>query len=151
MEYAAKVFSLYYRLRKMDESKSSEMNFNQQLNILQSSNFYQSLTSTQKLLLNQELNLRNDSSNQHDPVLNSLLSNLKIIPSGSSVASNPNVSAAMSILTNITKMNNAMLGPSQPVNPSIMGQNPNLMNQMAQSLAQPGLLGKATWILLIII
>ncbi|CAH1991242.1 unnamed protein product [Acanthoscelides obtectus] len=125
------------RLRKTEETKISTsmdtgtgtMNFNQQLTILQNSAFYQSLTSNQKLLLNQELNQRNDSSNSHDPVLNTLLSNLNIIP-GSNMQSNPNLGAALSILANVAKLN-----PMQAV--------PNMLNQMSQAMGQPGLLGAA--------
>ncbi|VEN42163.1 unnamed protein product [Callosobruchus maculatus] len=125
------------RLRKTEESKmatatdpiAGTMNFNQQLTILQNSAFYQSLTSNQKLLLNQELNQRNDSSNSHDPVLNTLLLNLNIIP-GSNIQSNPNLGAALSILANVAKLN-----PMQAV--------PTMLNQMSQAMGQPGLLGAA--------
>lgn len=137
------------RLRKMEDSNKNElpagvMTFNQQLSMLQSSAFYQSLTSNQKLLLNQELGQRNDANNAHDPVLNSLLSNLNIIP-GTTLQSNPNLGAALSILANVSKLNPILPQAQQsnlPVNP-ILGQNPNIMNQMAQSVSQPGLLGAA--------
>lgn len=114
------------------------MNFSQQLTTLQSSAFYQSLTSNQKVLLNQEINRRNDS-NSHDPVLNTLLSNLNIIPN-TTPSSNVNMSVARSILSNLSKLNPMMgpqgLQPSLPVNSSLLGQ-------MAQSINQPGLLGAA--------
>ncbi|KAJ8963552.1 hypothetical protein NQ314_005557 [Rhamnusium bicolor] len=131
----------------MEESKielpGGPMSFNQQLNMLQSSAFYQSLTSNQKVLLNQELSQRSDASNSHDPVLNSLLSNLNIIP-GTNLQSNPTLGSALSILANVSKLNLPQTQQSNiPVNPAILGQNPNLMNQMAQSIAQPGLLGAA--------
>nr|CAI5862596.1 unnamed protein product [Callosobruchus analis] len=124
------------RLRKTEESKvaiptdaiAGTMNFNQQLTILQNSAFYQSLTSNQKVLLNQELNQRNDSSNSHDPVLNTLLLNLNIIP-GSNIQTNPNLGAALSILANVAKLN-----PMQAV--------PSMLNQMTQAMGQ-GLLGAA--------
>ncbi|XP_018571214.1 protein suppressor of sable isoform X2 [Anoplophora glabripennis] len=137
------------RLRKMEDSNKNEpqpgaMTFNQQLSMLQSSAFYQSLTSNQKLLLNQELSQRSDPNNSHDPVLNSLLSNLNIIP-GTSLQPNSNLGAALSILANVSKLN-PILPPGQqanlPVNP-MLSQNPNIMNQMAQSVSQPGLLGAA--------
>lgn len=114
------------------------MSFAQQLTVLQSSAFYQSLTSNQKLLLNQELSQRNDS-NSHDPVLNTLLSNLNIIQT-STPSSNINLGAAQSILSSISKLK-PMIGPqgSQPTLPV----NPAILGQMAQSINQPGLLGAA--------
>lgn len=65
------------------------MNYNQQLSMLQSSQFYQSLTSNQKLMLNQEL-ARNDQSGGgglNDPVLNTILSSLNIVPQVNSTSS----------------------------------------------------------------
>lgn len=122
------------RLRKMEEAKPLEgpggsMNFNQQLTVLQSSAFYQTLTSNQKLLLNQELSqLRNDANNSHDPILNSLLSSLNIIPN-QNMAPNPSLGTALSILANVSKLN-PMINPPQ----AVLGQNVN---------PQPGLLGAA--------
>lgn len=131
-----------YRLKKIEETKpdvsGAPMNYAQQLTILQSSAFYQSLTSNQKLLLNQELSQRNDS-NSYDPVLNTLLSNLNIIPS-TTPSSTINMGAAQSILSNISKLN-PMLGPQ--VQPPNLPVNPALLGQMTQSINQPGLLGAA--------
>ncbi|XP_030754441.1 protein suppressor of sable isoform X2 [Sitophilus oryzae] len=129
------------RLRKMEE-KSQEMQLNpqmsytQQLNMLQSSQFYQSLTSNQKLMLNQELSSRFDQaggSGIHDPVLNSLLSNLNILPqqqitttaSSQLAPSATNLGAALSILASVSKMN------------------PMLSSQAAPLIGQQGLLGAA--------
>ncbi|XP_050501117.1 protein suppressor of sable isoform X3 [Diabrotica virgifera virgifera] len=124
------------RLRKTEESRSesvvaTSMNFNQQITMIRSSPFYQSLTSQQKLLLNQELSLRNDSSNMHDPVLNSLLSNLDAIP-GSNTHPTHSLSAALSILNNASSKMNPM-----------MNQNPAMMPPMGPNMNQPGLLGAA--------
>lgn len=126
----------------MEENKpeplGSPMNYSQQLTMLQSSAFYQSLTSNQKLLLNQELSQRNES-NAYDPVLNTLLSNLNIIPS-TTPSSNMNMGVVQSILSNISKLN-PMMGP-QGQQPN-MSVNPAILGQMAQSINQPGLLGAA--------
>lgn len=142
------------RLRKVEETKSADlgnMNYNQQLTMLQSSAFYQSLTSNQKLLLNQELAARTDqTSGSHDPLLNTLLSNLNLIPGTTNIQGNPNLGAALNILASVSKLNPIIAQPppqatllTSQVNPAILGQNPNLMNQMAQSIVQPGLLGAA--------
>lgn len=129
-------------MKKNEENKpemsGGPMNFAQQLTMLQSSAFYQSLTSNQKVLLNQELGQRNES-NSYDPVLNTLLSNLNIIPN-TTPSSNVNMGAAQSILSNISKLNPMMGPPGQPPNLPV---NPALLGQMAQSMNQPGLLGAA--------
>ncbi|CAH1111810.1 unnamed protein product [Psylliodes chrysocephalus] len=124
------------RLRKMEEQKpdpiSAAMSYNQQVTMLRSSAFYQSLTSQQKVLLNHELSVRNDANtNNHDPVLNSLLSNLDIIP-GANLQANHSLNAALSILTNASPVMN------------MVGQNP-AMGPMggAMNMTQPGLLGAA--------
>lgn len=138
------------RLRKTEEPKTdpNNMTYNQQLSMLQGSAFYQSLTSNQKLLLNQELASRTDQSAMNDPLLNSLLTNLNLLPSAS-MPSNANLGTALNIIANVRKLNPMLAGQpapnliNPPVNPTILGQNPNLMNQMAQSMVQPGLLGAA--------
>ncbi|CAH0549008.1 unnamed protein product [Brassicogethes aeneus] len=114
-------------LRKQEENKAvvnndQQMNFNQQLNMLQNSNFYQSLTSNQKLLLNQELASRNDQ-NMHDPVLNSMLGNLNIIPNAN-LQANPSVRVALGILASISKIANPMMGPQ----PGLLGAAPGVPN-----------------------
>ncbi|XP_008196132.1 protein suppressor of sable isoform X2 [Tribolium castaneum] len=116
------------RLKKIEEKQqdSSTLTYNQQLNILQSSAFFQSLTSNQKLLLNQEL-ARSDQNGFHDPVLNSMLSTLNLIPTSN--MNSPNMGAALNILANVNKLN--------PPPPMVMRQNPNMM------AVQPGLLGAA--------
>ncbi|XP_023012917.2 suppressor of sable isoform X2 [Leptinotarsa decemlineata] len=123
------------RLRKVEETKvepaQGPLSYTQQMNMLRSSVFYQSLTSNQKVLLNQELSYRTDANNTHDPVLNSLLANLDIIP-GPNMPSHPSLSAALSILSN----------NSPKINP-LVGQNQPLVGQMVQSITQPGLLGAA--------
>ncbi|KAG5885421.1 hypothetical protein JTB14_036070 [Gonioctena quinquepunctata] len=124
------------RLRKTEEAKPEllppgVLNYKQQMTMLRNSAFYQSLTSNQKVLLNQELSQRTDSSNSHDPVLNSLLANLDIIP-GPNMPSYPSLSAALSILTNAAPKMNTLVGQNQP-----------LVGQIVQSITQPGLLGAA--------
>ncbi|XP_049824981.1 uncharacterized protein LOC109606230 isoform X3 [Aethina tumida] len=122
------------RLRKQEESKSNDqMNYNQQLNMLLASSFYQSLTSSQKLLLNQELAKSSGDANNHDPVLNGILSKLDIISNVSLQAGNPISNA---ILASVGKLNNPMMG----------GQNQNVVNPMMgqpNPMNQPGLLGAA--------
>ncbi|KAF5283194.1 hypothetical protein FQA39_LY17386 [Lamprigera yunnana] len=150
------------RRRKMEEKSATtdtgnQMTYSQQLNILQGSAFYQSLTSNQKVLLNQELASKYDHSGSNDPTLNGILSNLGLLTSGAtSIIPNTNSTAntsALNILANINNLN-PMLGqaqniiPNAPfvnqnVNPNILSQNPNVVNQMAQSIVQPGLLGAA--------
>jgi hypothetical protein len=131
------------RLKKIDENKQQQdagsLTYNQQLNILQSSAFFQSLTSNQKLLLNQELASRNENG-FNDPVLNSVLSTLNLIPNTN--MNSPNMGAALNILANVNKLNPGMMSNNPPA-PMVLRQNPNLMNQMAQSIVQPGLLGAA--------
>lgn len=130
------------RLKKIEEKQqdTTNLSYNQQLNILQSSAFFQSLTSNQKLLLNQELAARNDQNGFHDPVLNSMLSTLNLIPNTN--ISNPTMGTALNILANVNKLNPGMINNAPPPQ-MVMRQNPNLMNQMAQSIVQPGLLGAA--------
>lgn len=109
------------------------MNYNQQLNMLLASSFYQSLTSSQKLLLNQELAKSSGDANNHDPVLNGILSKLDIISNVSLQAGNPISNA---ILASVGKLNNPMMG----------GQNQNVVNPMMgqpNPMNQPGLLGAA--------
>lgn len=144
---------------KTDKPKDSlgiqDMNYKQQLNMLQGSAFYQSLTSNQKVMLNQELASHSDQSGHNDPLLNTLLTNLNLIPGGREpmppipnqqpgppMGMGPppanNVQAALGILQNLGKLNpiaNGLLGAA--------AQHPALLNQMAQSIVQPGLLGAA--------
>ncbi|XP_044261091.1 protein suppressor of sable [Tribolium madens] len=122
------------RLKKIEEKQqdSSTLTYNQQLNILQSSAFFQSLTSNQKLLLNQELAARSDQNGFHDPVLNSMLSTLNLIPTSN--MNSPNMGAALNILANVNKLNPGMISNPPPM---VMRQNPNMM------AVQPGLLGAA--------
>lgn len=140
------------RLRKAEEVKtlnqtsdSMSMNYTQQLSTLQSSAFYQSLTSNQKVMLNQELASRSDQTGSHDPILNSILASLNLLPgigggtSGMTQGHGTNFGVAANILQNISKMN-AM----SQMNPNIMNHNNNpIMNSMSQGVLQPGLLGAA--------
>ncbi|KAK4878780.1 hypothetical protein RN001_011286 [Aquatica leii] len=143
------------RRRKMEEkpplTETNVMSYSQQLNILQASAFYQSLTSNQKVLLNQELASKYDNSGNNDQTLNGILSNLGLLSGPSTII--PNTSA-LNILANINNLNPLigqppnMIVPNAPfvnqnVNPNILSQNPNVVNQMAQSIVQPGLLGAA--------
>lgn len=149
------------RRRKMEEKALdvAQMNYSQQLNILQTSGFYQSLTSNQKLLLNQELASKSDHSGSNDPTLNGILINLGLVPGASAIVpiTNPAANAsALNILANVNNMSQmlgqgpGMMPPNQnplfvnqQINPNILCQNPNIVNQMAQSVVQPGLLGAA--------
>lgn len=143
------------RRRKMEEAKNdiANMSYTQQLSVLQNSAFYQSLTSNQKLLLNQELAMRADQTGNNDAVLNGILTNLGLVSNVSQTLGNANVSA-LSILASVNNLGNVLnqtagIIPQNPamgqnqVNPNILAHNPNLMNQMAQSIVQPGLLGAA--------
>lgn len=134
------------RRRKIEENNASgQMTYVQQLNMLQSSAFYQSLTSNQKLLLNQELASRADQSGNNDPVLNGILSSLGLVGPGGVGVPTGNVSA-MSILANVNSLAAAPLLAQNPAmlnHGGVLTQNPNIMNQMAQSVLQPGLLGAA--------
>lgn len=142
------------RRRKMEEMKSdpTSMSYTQQLSVLQNSAFYQSLTSNQKLLLNQELATRADQTGNNDAVLNGILTNLGLISNVPNSNIPANVSA-LSILASVNNLGNVLtqtgmlqpnpqMAPNQ-VNPNILAHNPNLMNQMAQGMVQPGLLGAA--------
>lgn len=142
------------RRRKMEEAKNDGgMSYTQQLSVLQNSAFYQSLTSNQKLLLNQELAMRADQTGNNDAVLSSILTNLGLVSNVPQNIGAANVSA-LSILASVNNLGNMLnqtaailpqggaLGQNQ-VNPNILAHNPNLMNQMAQSIVQPGLLGAA--------
>ncbi|KAL3270850.1 hypothetical protein HHI36_021368 [Cryptolaemus montrouzieri] len=138
------------RLRKVEDTKSlknidtSMMNYTQQLNTLQSSAFYQSLTSNQKLMLNQELASRADQTGSHDPILNSILANLNLIPGVGNTGTlntsgqGTNFGIALNILQTVNKMTpmsqNGIMGPNV---------NPNMLNPMSQGIMQPGLLGAA--------
>ncbi|XP_063923736.1 uncharacterized protein LOC135137894 isoform X3 [Zophobas morio] len=127
------------RLKKIEDSKQPDTNnlsYNQQLNILQSSAFFQSLTSNQKLLLNQELATKSEQNGFNDPVLNSMLSTLNLIPQN--MTANPNMGAALNILANVNKLNQPIMA-NNPPGPMVIRQNPGMMNQMVQ----PGLLGAA--------
>ncbi|CAH1184639.1 unnamed protein product [Phyllotreta striolata] len=147
------------RLRKADEPKtdpmSSGMNYNQQINMLRKSAFYQSLTTQQKMLLNNELSQRNDAnSNSHDPVLNSLLSNLDLLP-GANVQVNHTLNSALALLTNanpklnsLFTQNAAMVGPlGGPVmnQPGLLGAAPGIPNDFPMNFdpRNGGLLGNA--------
>lgn len=130
------------RLKKQEEIKQqqqdpSTLNYNQQLTLLQNSAFFQSLTSTQKVLLNQEVAVKNDQNGFNDPVLNSMLTSLNLIPSNN--MSNPNMGAALNILASVNKLNPPMMGAPSAPNPMVLNQNQNMMNRMVQ----PGLLGAA--------
>ncbi|XP_050299416.1 protein suppressor of sable isoform X3 [Anthonomus grandis grandis] len=133
------------RLRKMEEKidpkdslTQGQMSYNQQVTMLQSSQFYQSLTSNQKLMLNQELARCDQSggSGLHDPVLNTLLTTLNLLPSGGSAnqpqpqmtASSP-LGAAGAILANINKMN-PLMNPNQALigGPGLLGAAPGIPN-----------------------
>lgn len=143
------------RRRKMEEAKNdvAAMSYTQQLSVLQNSAFYQSLTSNQKLLLNQELAMRADQSGNNDAVLNGILTNLGLVSNVPQNIGAANVSA-LSILASVNNLGNVLnqtagiipqnapIGQNQ-VNPNILAHNPNLMNQMAQGIVQPGLLGAA--------
>lgn len=143
------------RRRKMEEAKSdiAGMSYTQQLSVLQNSAFYRSLTSNQKLLLNQELSDRADKSGNNDAVLNGILTNLGLVSNVSQSIGAANVNA-LTILSNVNNLGNVLnqnagilpqgapMGQNQ-VNPNILAHNPNLMNQMAQGIVQPGLLGAA--------
>lgn len=147
------------RRRKVEDkapiSEVNMMNYSQQLNTLQASAFYQSLTSNQKVLLNQQLASKYDHSGSNDPTLNGILSNLGLLSNtGATVLPNSsnNTSAntsALNILANINSMN-PMIQPSNIIVPQTqqfpnhqIPQNPNVVNQMTQSIVQPGLLGAA--------
>ncbi|XP_044763372.1 protein suppressor of sable isoform X2 [Coccinella septempunctata] len=136
------------RLRKVEEAKSlsldsSSMSYTQQLNTLQSSAFYQSLTSNQKLMLNQELASRSDQTGSHDPILNSILASLNLVP-GMGVGGNvpqghgSNFGVAANILQSINKMNTM-----SQMGPNMMNPNNAMLNPMGQGVIQPGLLGAA--------
>lgn len=151
---------------------NNPMSYAQQMNVLQGSTFYQNLTSNQKVMLNQELSTRDQSSGApgNEQVLAGILSALGLPQSGGQQAVpniNGNVLSLLSTLNNISQLginpnvlqaqnpNPALLGqigpnpnilPGQQVNPNILGaaaQGNNLVNQMAQSVVQPGLLGAA--------
>ncbi|KAK5638502.1 hypothetical protein RI129_012797 [Pyrocoelia pectoralis] len=148
------------RRRKVEDKppigEVNMMSYSQQLNILQASAFYQSLTSNQKVLLNQELASKYDHSGCNDPTLNGILSNLGLLSNtGATVLPNSSNSnntiantSALNILANINSMN-PMIQPSNIIVPqgqpfvNQIPQNPNVMNQMTQSIVQPGLLGAA--------
>lgn len=130
------------RLKKQEETKQQQqdtttLNYNQQLTLLQNSAFFQSLTSTQKVLLNQELAAKNDQNGFNEPVLDSVLSTLKLIP-GSNMSS-PNMGTALNILASVNKLNPPMMGSVSAPNPMVLNQNQNMINRMVQ----PGLLGAA--------
>ncbi|KAF5288696.1 hypothetical protein FQR65_LT11961 [Abscondita terminalis] len=147
------------RRRKMEEKpvpnlENPSMSYSQQLNVLQTSAFYQSLTSNQKVLLNQELSSKHDNSGNNDQTLNGILSNLGLLSGPSTIIPTANNASALNILANINSLNPLitqapnMIVSNQPfvnqnVNPNILSQNPNVVNQMAQSIVQPGLLGAA--------
>lgn len=135
------------RRRKMEEAKNdtANMTYTQQLSVLQNSAFYQSLTSNQKLLLNQELAVRADQTGNNDAVLSGILANLGLVSTpnlGAANVSALSILASVNNLGNVLLPQNAPMGPNQ-VNPNILAHNPNIMNQMAQSIVQPGLLGAA--------
>ncbi|XP_019766798.1 protein suppressor of sable isoform X3 [Dendroctonus ponderosae] len=155
------------RLRKIEEKvqepkdfpQNPQMSYNQQISMLRSSQFYQTLTSNQKLMLNQEL-ARCDQSGgggSNDPVLNTVLNRLNLIPQMSQPQSpmgrNTHVGAAASILTNIAKMNPMMSNPGLMGQPGLLGAAPGIPNippgmgpdypMNFEHRGGPGLLGNA--------
>ena len=156
------------RRKKMEENvKSAEqtvLSYAQQMAMLQRSSFYQNLTSNQKVTLNHELSVKDPvTGNPNEQMLNGILSTLGLLPGQPSNLSNIN-SNVLSLLSSLTKpgiVHGMGLGTQNPaqgiltsnpgmvsnmnlgMNPNVLGQNQNLVSQMAQSIVQPGLLGAA--------